>query len=79
MNDLNDYEDYVTDYEEVFSTINSLKSDISNDDVKTAVEDIIEILHNKLDADYDTYNQRLETAYDEDKKYQQKEYWNSQF
>ena len=79
MNDLNYFEDYVSDYENVFSTLNSLKTDIASDEIIKELENVIEILHSKLDSDYEAYNQRLETAYDEDRKFQQKEYWNSQF
>lgn len=79
MNDLNYFEDYVSDYENIFSTLNSLKTDIASDEISRELENVIEILHSKLDNDYETYNQRLETAYDEERKFQQREYWNSQF
>lgn len=79
MNDLNYFEDYVSDYENIFSTLNSLKTDIASDEISKELENVIEILHSKLDNDYEAYNQRLETAYDEDRKFQQREYWNSQF
>jgi hypothetical protein len=79
MNDLNYFEDYISDYENIFSTLNSLKTDIASDEISKELENVIEILHSKLDNDYEAYNQRLETAYDEDRKFQQREYWNSQF
>jgi len=77
--DLNYYEDFTSDVENIFDTLNVLLSDMGTETTKKEVESIIDVLHMDLDNDYDEAMSRLNSAYDEEKRYQNKEYWNSQF
>lgn len=77
--ELNYYEDYTEDCDRVFSALNNLLTDLANETIIKEVESVINMLHMNLDGDYDFGQTILQQASNEQRNFENTEYWNSQF
>lgn len=77
--ELNYYEDYTEDCDRVFSALNNLLTDLTNETIIKEVESVIDMLHMNLDSDYEMGNLILQQASKEQRNFENTEYWNSQF
>ena len=75
--ELNYYQDYTDDCDTVFSALNCLLTDLTNETVIKEIESVIDMLHMNLDGDYEFGNIILQQASNEQRRFENTEYWNS--
>ena len=74
-----DAQEFVDDYENVEISLELLISELTTKEMKEEIQYILADYRDKYSDIYEAYQQQLDKEFEEEKKQEEKDYWNSQF
>lgn len=74
-----DAQDFVDDYETIESTLEDLIDELTTEEFRMEVYEILSNFRDEHSAEYERNEEKLDQEFEEERKQQEEEYWADQF